>query len=302
MGRLARGWLLGSLLPIAAAPEEPVVDLQAFRSAHAAWHADRIERLKRPDGWLSLVGLFWLEPGENVIGSEPHASIRLPERAPSRLGVLRVQADGVDFRAEPGVRVTAGGNPVTHLRLRDDRDPSPTVLEWEGIRIQLLWRNERLAIRVRDPESPARIGFRGIETFPPDPRWRIEARFEPFSSPREVEVPNVLGYVDRMKAVGIVILSWEGREYRLTALDDTGDGRLFLVFADQTNRKETYGAGRFLYTDPPREGRVGVDFNRAYNPPCAFTPYSTCPLPPPENRLPFRIEAGEKRYSGPQPS
>lgn len=277
-------------------PGLSVMDREAFLLEHARWHQERVQRLMQPDGWLSLVGLYWLEAGETRVGSSAEAPVRLPERAPARLGLFRLEGKQVVFQSEPSVEVRCAGERVDHLVLRDDRDPKPTVLEWKGIRLQLLWRNERYAVRVRDEEAPTRKGFRGIELFPPDPAYRLEAQFEPFSEVRTVEVPTVLGYFDRMRAPGYVRFWWKGQEYRLLALDDTGDGRLFLVFGDLTNRSETYGGGRFLYADPPEKGRVILDFNRAYNPPCAFTPYATCPLPPPENRLPFRVEAGEKRY------
>ncbi len=273
------------------------MDADAFLRAHATWHQQRIERLLRPDGWLTLVGLFWLEPGENLAGSSPTAKIRLPNRAPNRLGTFRLEGAQVEFLAEPGIEIRSAQQVVRRLYLRDDRDPQATVLEWNGLRLQLLWRNERYAVRIRDEEATARKEFRGIELFPPDPRYQIEARFEPFTEAQMIEIPTALGYIDRMRALGIVRFVWNREEHQLVALDDTNDGRLFLVFGDLTNRKETYGGGRFLYTEPPQQGRVMVDFNRAYNPPCAFTPFATCPLPPPGNRLPVRLEAGEKRYA-----
>jgi len=262
-----------------------------------AWRAGRIERLQRPDGWLTLVGLAWLEPGDNTVGSAPDSAVALPAGAPARLGTIRVDGSGATFTAAPGAEVTADGAPVSTVRMRSDRDGDPTVLVHGSLRFYVIGRNDRLAVRVKDADAPARQRFAGIEHFPVDPKWRVEARFEPAPAGHEVEVPNALGYLEKMNAPGHVVFELGGKTHRLLALDDTGDGRLFLVFGDLTTGRETYGGGRFLYTDPPKDGRVEIDFNRAYNPPCVFTPYATCPLPPPGNRMKVRVEAGEKKYA-----
>jgi uncharacterized protein len=262
-----------------------------------AWRSGRIERLQRPDGWLTLVGLAWLQPGENRVGSAPDCEVRLPASAPPRLGTIRV-ADGVaTFTADRGATVVSQGVPVSTLRLRPDVDGDPTVLVHGPIRFYVIGRNNKLAVRIKDSEAEARKKFAGIEHFPVDPKWRVEARFEPEPENQVVEVPNALGYLEPIHAPGHVVFELGGATHRLLALDDTGDGRLFLVFGDQTTGKETYGGGRFLYTDPPKDGRVEIDFNRAYNPPCVFSPYATCPLPPPGNKMKIRVEAGEKKYA-----
>ena len=158
-------------------------------------------------------------------------------------------------------------------------------------------RGGALAVRVKDSESEALRAFRGLDYFPYAPAWRLEGRFEAAPEGSALEVPNSVGRTEKIRQPGWVSFDVEGKTFRLIALDDTGDGRLFLVFGDPTNGRETYGGGRFLYTDPPAGGKVVIDFNRAYNPPCVFTPYATCPLPPRENRLPFPIPAGEKKYA-----
>jgi len=270
---------------------------RAYLDEIESWRSGRIERLQRPDGWLTLVGLAWLQPGDNSVGSAADSAVELPKSAPARLGTLRVDGDAVTFSAAPGVEVTSAGKTVSTLRLRSDREGEPTVLSHGTVSFYVIGRNERLAVRIKDSDAAARRRFAGIEHFQVDPKWRVEARFEPAPAGTEIEVPNALGYLEKMSAPGHVVFDLGGESHRLLALDDTGDGRLFLVFGDLTTGKETYGGGRFLYTDPPKDGRVVLDFNRAYNPPCVFSPYATCPLPPPGNRMKVRVEAGEKKYA-----
>ncbi|MCB1009418.1 MAG: DUF1684 domain-containing protein [Acidobacteria bacterium] len=269
----------------------------AYLEGIESWRAGRIERLQRPDGWLTLVGLAWLETGDNAVGSAPDSGVALPAGAPAKLGTIRVEGGAATFTATPGVEVTADGARVSTIRMRSDRDGDPTVLLHGSLRLYVIGRNDRLAVRVKDADAPARTRFAGIEHFPVDARWRVQARFEPAPAGNEVEVPNALGYMEKMNAPGHVVFELGGETQRLLALDDTGDGRLFLVFGDLTTGRETYGGGRFLYTDPPKDGKVEIDFNRAYNPPCVFTPYATCPLPPPGNKMKVRVEAGEKKYA-----
>ena len=263
----------------------------------AAWKQHRHERLQRPDGWLTLVGLSWLREGDNRVGSDPESEVVLPAgKAPALLGVIQLSGDKTTFRAASGVDVRSAGAPVRELALTSDRAGEPTPLEHGTLTFTVIERADRFAVRVRDREAETLRRFAGLETYPLDPAWRLQARFEPVEEVREVAVPNAVGYEEKIRSPGHVIFEVQGQEVRLLALDDTGDGRLFLVFGDPTNGSETYGGGRFLYTDPPRGGRVEVDFNRSYNPPCVFTPYATCPLPPRGNRLPFAVRAGEKRY------
>jgi uncharacterized protein (DUF1684 family) len=270
-----------------------------FDSQLAAWKQWRVERLRQPDGWLTLVGLFWLRPGDNSVGSDPEATVRLPDgKSPLALGTLRVDGARAVFVAAPGAQVTSSGKPVATLALDDDAAAGgPTILRHGTLELYVIERAGRLAVRVKDSDSETLRRFAGLDYFPADRAWRIPARFEPAAAGSTLDVPNALGFSEKIRQPGWVTFDLAGRTYRLTALDDTGDGRLFIVFGDLTNGHDTYGGGRFLYTDPPRDGRVEIDFNRAYNPPCVFTPYATCPLPPPGNRLPVRVEAGEKKYS-----
>jgi len=261
-----------------AGPEE------AYRSGVERWYAERLARLRAPESWLSLVALHWLGPGVNDVALAGSAERFLVEATG---GAVRAFGDALRHDGAP--------LPAKGVHLVADADGDPTKLELGSLRIILIRRGERLALRAWDREAAARQEFSGIDRFAVDPRWRFGARFEPTSG-RTVAVPDVLGEVAQEPSPGRVAFSVDGVEYQLDALEGGESGELFLVFADATNGAETYAGGRFLYTDPPDGGRVVVDFNRAYNPPCVFSPYATCPLPPAENGLPLRIEAGEKAY------
>jgi uncharacterized protein (DUF1684 family) len=193
--------------------------------------------------------------------------------------------------------VTHEGRPVTDLDLHDDSGGSPTVLRLESLSFFLIRRAGRLAVRIRDEESPARTTFTGIASFPIDERWRFQARFEPYDPPRTAEVPTIVELVESYLVPGALAFDHGGQTHRIEAFLEEGETDLFLVFGDLTNRGETYGGGRYMYVPPPDErGLVVVDFNKAYNPPCVFTPFATCALPLAQNRLPIRVEAGEKLY------
>jgi uncharacterized protein len=268
---------------------------------HAAavlrWREVRDERLRSPDGWLTLVGLYWLEQGENRIGTDPSNPILLPgDGRPAAAGTIVVEGDAARLEnAAPELRVA--GVPAADGPLADDRSGEPTVLELGELRMFVICRGgDRLALRVRDRVAPALAAFSWIQHFPIDIGWRVTGRLEPDESGEPMEIVDVTGIVTRELSPGRVAFERDGRTWRLRALDG-GDGKLWLVFGDATNGNETYGGGRFLYTEPlGADGSVVADFNVAYNPPCVFSPYATCPLPVAENRLPLRIEAGEMLY------
>lgn len=269
-----------------------------YRQEIEAWRQERVDGLKKDDGWFTLVGLFWLDEGENRFGSDPQGKVVLPEgKSPKVAGVLVRRGDKVSVRVEPGAKVTSGGKPVTAMELKTDASKERTVLEMGSVSFFVIQRGDRLGVRVRDKQSAALAAFHGLDNYPIQPAWRIEARFEPYDPPKNVAIPNVLGQVIQEPSPGAIAFAWQGEPYRLDALGDPAKG-LSLIFADQTNGKETYGAGRFLETGPVEGGKVVVDFNTAYNPPCAFTAFATCPLPPAQNRLALRVEAGEKKYAG----
>jgi uncharacterized protein (DUF1684 family) len=258
------------------------VSQDASPAAWEAWRAGRLERLRAERGWLSVVGLHWLEPGPNRFEGIP--------------GTFTLRDGRVELSAERSDGYAVQGAPVERRTLAPDAAPSPDLLSLGSRRwVQVLERGARSALRVWDADAPARREFRGIETFPFDPAWRVEARWEAFREPRPVEVVDVTGSVATLLVPGRALFTVGGQKL---LLEPTADGeRLAFVFRDATAGVETYGAGRFLSGEAPRDGRLLLDFNRAFNPPCAFTPFATCPLPRPENVLPVRVTAGE-RYTG----
>jgi uncharacterized protein len=291
---------IGASTLLAAGPAAVTAkpDPEAYRKQIEAWRKERVDGLKQENGWLTLVGLYWLKPGENRFGSDPGNPVILPKgKAPALAGVLVRKGDAVTLRVEPGVKLTADGKPVTApLPLTADSKGKPTLLELGSLSFYVIERGDRLGVRIKDKESPERTGFKGLDNFPLAPQWRVVARFEPYKD-KKIPIANVLGQVMDEPSPGAVVFDWQGKTYRLDALGDPKEG-LSLIFGDASNGKSTYGAGRFLDTDPPKDGKVVVDFNTAYNPPCAFTAFATCPLPPAQNKLPIAVEAGEKKFAG----
>jgi uncharacterized protein (DUF1684 family) len=278
-----------------------VIDVGAHKNEIQKWQSDRLASLTKEDGWLTLVGLFWLNEGENKFGSDPKNAVVLPqEKAPALAGSLWLEKGHVRLITRPGVEITAAGKPVTTLDLKDDNDDSgPTVLKVGSLLINIVKRGDRIGVRVKDTESRTRREFKGLEYFPIDPKWRVEARFEPYQPPKTIPITNVLGMTDDEVSPGALAFEVSGKTYRIDPILEKGETDYFVMIADETTGRETYGAGRYLYVSPPdASGRVVVDFNKTYSPPCAFTNFATCPLPPKQNHLPFRIEAGEKKYSG----
>lgn len=273
-------------------------DPAAHRAEVEAWQAARAARLQQPDGWLSLVGLHWIEPGRHEIGSDPSNDIVLAT-GPARLGTIERNGKDVTLVLADGVDATIGEGGERRAVLASDASGKPTFVRFGSANFHVIERSGRLALRVKDANAKTRTGFVGLDYYPIDPAFRFEARYEPHEAGKTIPIANIIGTLDPMPNPGAVVFEKDGVEYRLEAVDE-GDGMLFLIFADRTSGKETYGAGRFLYAEPPAAGsdRVVVDFNRAYNPPCVFTPHATCPLAPPENRLDLAITAGEKRYRG----
>jgi uncharacterized protein (DUF1684 family) len=270
------------------------------QDAHAAeveaWHQKRIKNLTAEDGWLSLVGLHWLEPGENSAGSGKDQVLQFPANAPAQLGTFTLESGKVSFAPAKGVGALKEGKPFTGGVLTTDLEGNPDIIQVGTLRFHAIQRGDKFAIRVKDPEAKARKEFHGIPRYPVSAKYKVEARFEPPKEPKKIAVPTVMGTVEENTSFGAVVFQLDGKEYRLYPVQEYPQDKLFLIFADPTNKKVTYGAGRFLYADPPKDGKVTLDFNKSYNPPCAFSAYATCPLPPKENRLQVAIEAGEKRY------
>lgn len=282
-----------------AAPAAAPVDAKAFAREEQSWRDARLQRLTAPDGWASLIGLHWIDPGAHTVGSGAGNGIRLA-MGPEHLGVLRVSADGVRFEPENGVALTLDGAPFASPQaLRTDAaKEGPSVVGFDGGKgvATVIERSGRLALRVRHADAPSRTGFAGLDYWPADPAWRVQARFVPHPPGTAIAIANIIGGVEQVPNPGALEFERDGRTFRIEALDE-GEGTLFLVFADRTNGRGSYGAGRFLYAPmPDARGRVVLDFNQSYNPPCAFTAFATCPLPPPENRLDLAVAAGEKAY------
>lgn len=262
------------------------------------WRKQRVANLTSETGWLTLVGLYWLRPGDNTFGRAPSNRITLDHAAlAATTGTFTVKDGAVTFKAAAGTTVTHESKPVAAIAMTPDTAGKPTLLATGSLRFFVIERAGRLGVRVRDVDHPARTHFRGLDYFPASDAWILEARFEPYSPHRRIPIVNILGMTEQMASPGAVVFTKNGREWRLdTILEAPGDEELFIMFADATSARETYGAGRFMYVPLPHDGRVTLDFNRAYNPPCAFNEFATCPLPPAQNRLAMRVDAGEKKY------
>jgi hypothetical protein len=259
----------------------PTLDASAEWSA---WREARAQALLREDGWLALVGLHWLSEGENRVEELP--------------GVWVLHQGKVRLEGNPPDGWLLDGQPSTSRELTTDHRGAADRLKHGTRQLQVIERGGKLALRVWDSASPARTSFRGIDTFPYQARFRIAATFESFATPKEVETPSMVNIPQKELVPGRVHFELDGKAYTLEPTSEKGGAKLSFVFRDRTAPAETYGAGRFLSADAPVDGKLVLDFNRAYNPPCAFTPHATCPMPRPENILAVRIEAGEKRVDG----
>jgi len=273
---------------------------ESFQKAEQAWRDGRVKRLTSPNGWLTLVGLRWLQPGENVFGSDPDCAVPLPAgKAPKAAGVLVLDSGVVRIKPGPDSGFMLDGKPLVAQALADDTMEKPDVVTRGDLSFVVIKRGDRVGIRVKDSQSPVLKNFKGLDYFPADPKWRVTASFAPYPTLKKISIPTVLGTTESMAAPGLVTFTIDGKTLTLEpVVEDPSDAKLFFIFKDQTSAKETYGAGRFLYADMPKDGKVVLDFNHAYNPPCAFTPYATCPLPPKQNALAIRVEAGEKVFAG----
>ena len=257
------------------------------------WKLKRIKNLKGHNGWLNLAGLFWLEEGTNSVGSHPDNSIIFPEGSPDFLGSFNLINDRIEFTSNPNTIVLHKGEPINRIDMRTDMSGDPIILTHDSLAWFIIKREDRFGIRLRDFNKPEIKDLDSIPCFDVDLIWKVEARFIPSPSIETISVPNVLGHVDQVDVPGILEFILDNKKFELYPMGKPDN--LWVVFGDETSAEETYGGGRFLGIDGPDEkGTYIIDFNKAYNPPCAFTPFATCPLPPKENLLGVRVTAGEK--------
>jgi len=270
----------------------------------AAWRTQREQSLSAPDGWLTLIGLEWLKPGVNTVGSASECQIRIHAKAPEHIGLLTVSANTLQILAPTGgfpPDLTIDSKPAREGLLAAD-DAKPNTIAWHGLTMVVLHRGNRYALRIKDADSPTRTGFHGLNWYPPDPHFRVAAHWIPYNPPHTEKIPTVIGTVLSLPSPGVAEFTLDGKTLRLEPVIEGDDQTtLFFILRDQTSKTTTYEAARFLHTGLPdhgltNPGRLELDFNKLENPPCAYTPYATCPLPPEQNRLPVSIPAGEQRY------
>jgi len=261
------------------------------------WRVEHEAELKSENGWLTVAGLFWLKDGANTIGAGSGFDIELTENfKQGKFGEIHFQNGTARLKVENGVEALTDGKTVSELELVSDAKGKPTAIQTGSQTFYLIKREDRFGIRLKDKNSKERVNFTGLKWFPIDEKYKVTAKFEAFSEPKEVLIPNVLGGNFKMKSPGILRFKLNGKKYALEPVLEDGSDRLFIIFRDATSKTDTYGAGRFLYAEKAENGKVLLDFNKSENPPCAFTSFATCPLPPPQNRLEVEIKAGEKRY------
>jgi len=269
----------------------------SFQTETEKWRVDHEAEISAEDGWLSVAGLFWLKEGSTRIGTDPkQTDITLPANsAPAKVGTLELSSGVVTLEVEDGVTVTLNDKPVHNYVMTFDSAKPPDQFKVGSLTLGVIKRGNRYGFRVRNKNSPERINFKGLKWFPAQKNYRVVATFTPYEQPKEIIIMNVLGDELKMKTPGLLSFKLKGRKFELRPLVED-ERKLFIIFRDSTAGRTTYPAGRFLYADLPKNGKVVLDFNRAENPPCAFTEFATCPLPPRQNFMNVAINAGEKKY------
>ena len=261
-----------------------------------AWHKERIESLKKEDGWLNLVGLFWLEPGKNSFGSGAKNKLVFPAGTiPAQAGYFEWKESIVTLVAQKGVELKVDNKTITREIIFQNKPGKPVISSYGTLRWTIIKRNDKIGVRLRDLHSDELTNFKGIDRYPVDESFRVSAILDTINQPASIAITNILGQTSLQQFAGKLRFSLQGKPYSLDALEE--DGELFVIFADQTNKQYTYPSGRFLLVKKPgADGHTVIDFNKAYNPPCAFTDFATCPLPPAQNRLAVAVSAGEKKW------
>jgi uncharacterized protein (DUF1684 family) len=280
---------------VADAPGAASVPAEEHQRAIEAWRANRHERLEKPDGWLSLTGLEWLKHGENRVGGAADNDIHVGG-GPDYWGTVVLQDDRLHFKNFDPENVKVNGEPLTDAELIADTEGEPSVVSSGNLSFNVIFR-ESFALRIKDSQAKALLNFKGVDNYPINESWRIKGRFVLAPDGTTLEIVNVLGQVSETPVFGTFEFDKDGKSHSLLAEGDEASENLWFIFADRTTGHETYGAGRYLYSEGmPEDGNLTVDFNKAYNPPCAFNDYSTCPIPPQKNRLDLFVTAGEKIY------
>jgi uncharacterized protein len=287
--KLVSLFALITLLAASASPT-PTID-PAYQQSFDKWKAEQVDDLKK--NWLVLAGLFWLKPGANPFGSDASGAIVFP-KGPAQAGVFTLQGEDVTAKFSPEAHAVIEGKPATTSTLLPDTSKNRTIVEMGSLRFYVIKRGPRMGIRLKDLESAAARNFHDLTFFPLDLNYRVTAKWVPSDGKKTIDVPTVLGDVNPTPVAGTAVFTINGQEFQLTDLGGDPTKGLFFVFNDLTAKTETYPGGRFLDADPVVNGTVVLDFNRAYNPPCAVTPYATCPLAPKENRLTIPLPVGEK--------
>lgn len=278
--------------------DEPPLDIVAYKAEIESWHQERVEGLKGNNGWLNLAGLFWLKDGVSTFGSDDSNDLVFPkEKIPGKAGVFLLQNGIVTMTALPQVEILANEQPIKSAVVFHPDSTRQPRLAYGDLQWFIIKRDDQYGVRLRDLNSNAVAEFQGIDRYEVDPSYRVEARLEVPSAPKKIDITNVLGQTTAQESPGTLVFTLDEQQYRLDALVE--EEELFIIFGDPTNDKETYPSGRYVYASMPgADGKTILDFNKAYNPPCAFTPFATCPLPPAQNVLPIAITAGEKNYKG----
>ena len=291
--------LLLALLAFAACgrQESPAVSLptgEPYRASVVEYRQALETKLTSDTGWLTIAGLSFLTKPETTFGSAPGNDILLPGATPARVGTIALAKDGrISVTLEPGIQVSLlDGRPFTGGEIKTDFSGPPDRLVLGDVQMWVHMSGDRPAIRIRDKNNSLRKTFAGMKWYPVEESYRVEATFEPYAAPKQMKIPNLLGDIDTMTAPGEVTFTLRDKPQRMIAVEDGEE--LWFIFRDLTSGETTYQAARFLYTPMPVDGKVVLDFNRAENPPCAYNPFSTCPLPPPQNRLQVRVDAGEQ--------
>lgn len=259
------------------------------------WRSKHEAELKSENSWFSLAGLFWLKDGVNTIGVGKKYDIQLTENFKNgKFGEILFQDGTATLKVENGVEAVTEGIQISEMVLISDVEQKQTVVNTGSQSFYIIKREDKFGVRLKDKNSKARLNFKGLHWFPVDAKLKVTAEFVPFSEPKEILIPNMLGGSYKMKSEGILKFKLNGKDYSLQPVEE--DGKFFIIFRDLTSKAETYGVGRFLYAEKSKDNKIILDFNKAENPPCAYTTFATCPIPPTQNRLSIAIKAGEKRY------